>query len=136
MARALRDKDEVAKNVLGLAAGEIQTAEARANRALGEDEQRAIVRKLVKSNEETLALSPGDDARARDLRREVEVLSALLPKALSDDDVAAALAPVADAVRAAKNDGQAMGVAMKHLKASGATVEADAVKRAIARLRA
>lgn len=136
MARALRDKDEVSKNVLGLAAGEIQTAEARANRALGEDEQRAIVRKLVKSNEETLALSSGDDARARDLRREVEVLSALLPKALSDDDVAAALAPVADAVRAAKNDGQAMGVAMKHLKASGATVEADAVKRAIARLRA
>lgn len=136
MGRALRDKDEVAKNVLGLAAGEIQTAEARANRALGEDEQRAIVRKLVKSNQETLALSSGDDARARDLRREVEVLSALLPEALSGDDLVAALAPVADAVRAAKNDGQAMGVAMKHLKASGASVEADAVKRAIARLRA
>jgi uncharacterized protein YqeY len=136
MARALREKDEVVRNVLGLALGEIQTAEARGNRSLAEDEQQAIVRKLLKSNEETLSLSSGDDARAGVLRREIELLSSLLPKALSVDDVVAALAPVAEGVRAAKNDGQAMGVAMKHLKASGAVVEADAVKQAVARLRA
>ncbi len=136
MARALREKDAVVRNVLGLALGEIQTAEARGNRALGEDEQRAIVRKLVKSNEETLSLSSGDDARATVLRREIELLSTLLPRAMSVEDVVAALGPVADAVRAAKSDGQAMGVAMKHLKASGAVVEADAVKQALARLRA
>jgi uncharacterized protein YqeY len=136
MTRAMREKDQVARNILGLALGEIQTAEARANRPLNEDEQRTIVRKLVKSNEETLSLSSGDEARATTLRREIEVLSALLPKALSVDDIAAALAPVADALRAAKNDGQAMGVAMKHLKTAGAIVEADAVKQAVARLRA
>ena len=136
MSQAMREKNQVARNILGLALGEMQTAEARANRPLTEDEQRAILRKLVKSNEETLSLSAGDDQRTTTLRREVEVLTALLPKALTVDDIAAALAPVTDALRAAKNDGQAMGVAMKHLKAAGAVVEADAVKQAVARVRA
>jgi uncharacterized protein YqeY len=135
MRAAMQARDEVAKNVLGLALGEIQTAEARANRALGDDEAVAVVRKLVKSNEETLAHAKDDAGRAADLRREIEVLSALLPKALSADAIAAALAPVADAIRAAKSDGQAMGVAMKHLKSTGAVVDAPAVQQALKTLR-
>jgi uncharacterized protein len=43
---------------------------------------------------------------------------------------------VVDAVRAAKSDGQAMGVAMKHLKAGGAVALADDVKKAVERIRA
>ncbi|HEY3821288.1 MAG TPA: GatB/YqeY domain-containing protein [Polyangiaceae bacterium] len=135
---ARQARDPVANNVLGLALGEIQTAEARANRALAEDEAMAVVRKLVKSNEETLAHvgnAGGDATRGSDLRREIEVLSSLLPKALTAAAVADALAPVADAVRAAKTEGQAMGVAMKHLKTSGAVVESAAVQEAIKRLR-
>jgi hypothetical protein len=135
MMRALRERDEVVRNVLGLAAGEIQTAEARANRALGEDEAMAVVRKLVKSNEETLALAGTDDARAGGLRREIEVLSALLPRSLSVEQIAEALSPVADAIRAAKSDGQAMGVAMKHLKAAGAIAAAPDVQQAVKRVR-
>ena len=69
MTRAMRERDEVVKNVLGLAVGEIQTAEARANRALGDEEATAVVRKLLKSNEETLGLTPADDARGPALRR-------------------------------------------------------------------
>jgi len=135
MMRALRDRDEVVRNILGLAVGEIQTAEARANRALGEDEAMAVVRKLVKSNEETLALSGTDDARAAGLRREIEALSALLPRSLSVEQIADALSPVADAIRAAKSDGQAMGVAMKHLKATGAIAGAPDVQQAVKRVR-
>jgi uncharacterized protein YqeY len=135
MMRALRDRDEVVRNILGLAVGEIQTAEARANRALGEDEAMAVVRKLVKSNEETLALSGTDDARAAGLRREIEALSALLPRSMSVEQIADALSPVADAIRAAKSDGQAMGVAMKHLKAAGAIAAAPDVQQALKRVR-
>jgi uncharacterized protein len=134
--RAAMGRDPIARNVLGVALGDIQTAEARANRPLGEDEAMAVVRKLVKSNEETLSHSSSDSARAGELRREIEVLSSLLPKALSIEAVAEALVPVADAIRAAKSDGQAMGVAMKHLKASGVTVEATAVQDAIKKARA
>jgi uncharacterized protein len=136
MQQAMRERDEVAKNVLGLAVGEIQTAEARANRALGDDEVAAIVRKLLKSNEETLALAAGQDARVPALRREVEVLSSLLPKSMTAEQVAEALAPVTDAIRAAKSDGQAMGVAMKHLKSVGAVAQAPEVQQALKRVRA
>jgi uncharacterized protein YqeY len=138
MARALREKDEVVRNVLGVALGEIQTAEARANRALSEDEAIAVVRKIVKSNEETLALGGSEGDRAAALRREIEVLTALLPKGLSVDEIAVSLVAaegVAEAVRSAKNDGQAMGAAMKHLKASGAVVQATDVQQAVRRLR-
>jgi uncharacterized protein YqeY len=137
MHAAMQARDAVAKNILGLALGEIQTAEARANRALGEDEATQVVRKLVKSNEETLghATQANDTAGATELRREIEVLSSLLPKALSLDAVVDALAPVAEALRGAKTDGQAMGVAMKHLKAGGAVVESAAVQEAVKRVR-
>ena len=135
MTRAMRERDEVVKNILGLAVGEIQTAEARANRALGDDEATAVVRKLLKSNEETLALAGADDARSPALRREIEVLASLLPKSMSVEQIAEALATVAEAIRAAKSDGQAMGVAMKHLKASGAVAGAADVQQAVKQVR-
>lgn len=134
MTRARREKDDVARNVLGLALGEIQTAEARANRPLRDDEAAAVVRKLLKSNEETLALA-GDGPPASALRHEIEVLSSLLPAAPSAEVIDAALAPVADAVRGAKGEGQAMGIAMKHLKASHVAADAASVMEAIRKLR-
>ena len=135
MTRAMRERDEVVKNILGLAVGEIQTAEARANRALGDDEATAVVRKLLKSNEETLALAGAGDARSPALRREIEVLASLLPKSMSVEQIAEALSTVAEAIRAAKSDGQAMGVAMKHLKASGAVAGAADVQQAVKQVR-
>jgi len=134
MTRARREKDDVARNVLGLALGEIQTAEARANRPLRDDESAAVVRKLLKSNEETLSLS-GAGPAAEALRREIEVLSGLLPAAPPAEAIEAALASVADAVRAAKTEGQAMGVAMKHLKAAHVAADAPAVMEAVRKLR-
>jgi uncharacterized protein YqeY len=135
MTRAMRERDEVVRNILGLAVGEIQTAEARANRPLGDDEAMAIVRKLLKSNEETLALAGTDDARSPSLRREIETLSALLPRSMSVEQIVDALSSVAESIRAAKSDGQAMGVAMKHLKAAGAVVGAPDVQQAVKQVR-
>lgn len=134
MRRAMQARDEVSRDILGLALGEIQTAEARANRALDDAEVVAVVRKLRKSNEETLALA-GESERADALRKENAVLAALLPKSMSEDELASVLAPVAEALRAARSDGQAMGMAMKHLKAAGAAAQAADVQRAVARLR-
>jgi uncharacterized protein YqeY len=135
MTRAMRERDDVVRNILGLAVGEIQTAEARANRALGDEEATAVVRKLLKSNEETLALTSADDPRAAVLRREIEALTALLPASLTVEQIVVALGPAADAIRAAKSDGQAMGVAMKHLKAAGAVVAAPDVQQALKQVR-
>jgi uncharacterized protein YqeY len=130
---AVKDGDSVARDVLRLALGEIQTAEARKNAPLSEDDARAAVRKLVKSNQETLGLSQGE--RAETLRHEIEVLESLLPKALSPEQIVAALAEQRDAIKAAGNDGQATGIAMKHFKASGTTVNAADVTAAVKAIR-
>jgi uncharacterized protein len=134
IARAVKDKDEVARDVLRLALGEVQTAEARGGKPLRDEEVVAIVRKLVKSNEETLVAAAADPG-APALRHENEVLSALLPAGLSVAQITEALGPVADAIKAAKNDGQATGIAMKHLKPTGAVVEGTDVAAAVRALR-
>jgi uncharacterized protein YqeY len=135
---AMKSGDSVARDILRLAASEIQTAEARKNAALSDDEAAASVRKLIKSNEETLSLATeggaGQDGAAT-LRREIEVLSALLPKQLSVDDIVAALASQHDAIKSAKTDGQATGVAMKHLKSVGASVSGNDVGAAVKKIR-
>src|SRR5690349_2487234 len=83
IATAMKGGDAVARDVLRVALGEIQTAEARKNAPATEEEAAAALRKLIKSNEETLALSEGE--RADTLRKENEILSSLLPKQLSVD---------------------------------------------------
>jgi len=132
-AEAMKAKDSAASSILRLALGEIQTAEARTNKPVSDDEAIAIVRKLVKSNEETLAHTQGD-ARAA-LERENGILLGVLPATLGPDQILELLASVADAVRGAKSDGQATGVAMKHLKASGASVQGNDVTAAVKRMR-
>ena len=132
--QAMKAKDELARDVLRVALGEIQTAEARATRSLSEEEATAIVRKLVKSNEETLALASTGE-RADALRRENEILRELLPSVLSVAQIVDALASQAEAIRAAKSDGQATGLAMKHLKGTGAVFEGSDVTLAVKQMR-
>lgn len=131
---AVKDGDTVARDVLRLALGEIQTAEARKNAPLSEDDARAAIRKLVKSNQETLGLTAAGE-RADTLRHEIEVLESLLPKALTPDQIVAALAEHRDAIKAAGNDGQATGIAMKHFKAQGVAVNAPDVTAAVKSIR-
>lgn len=134
---AMKAKDSVATTILRLAQSEVQALEARMGRDLSDDEAFGALRKLLKSNQETLAMlgEAGGD-RSATLRRENEILSDLLPKGLSVEEIVATLAPVADAIKAAGNDGQATGVAMKHLKAQGAQVAGSEVSQAVKRLRA
>jgi len=134
MTLALKQGRTVEKEILRVALGEIQTAEARGTGGASEEAASAVVRKLIKSNEETLGLTT-DAANKATLEQEIKVLRSLLPETLGIDAIVAALAPVADAIRGAGNDGQATGVAMKHLKASGATVSGKDVAEAVKKVR-
>lgn len=134
MFQAMKAGDTVAKEILRVAVGEITTEAARDGRTGSDDEARAILKKLVKSNEETLARAT-DAEQQTTLRREIDVLSEFLPKTLDEDGVVALLDPVKDALRAAGNDGQATGIAMKHLKTTGAAVDGKVVSGAVKRLR-
>lgn len=132
---AMKAKNDVEREVLRVALGEIQTLEARTQRPPTDDEAVAILRKLVKSNEETKSVTT-DDARKTVLEQEIAVLAALLPKGPSLDELVAQLAPVKDAIRAAGNDGQATGVAIKHLKSQGTNAPGSDVAAAVKRVRA
>ena len=134
MNEALRAKDEVAKNIYRLAYSELQLASARSGKDASDDDAVAILKKLVKANEETFAVA-ADAGQREALTREIELLAALLPKTLGVAEVVAALAPVVDAVKAAGNDGQATGVAMKHLKSTGASVDGKTAAAAVKQIR-
>ena len=66
---------------------------------------------------------------------EIAVLDALLPQTLSVDEIVSALEAIKPDVTDAGNDGQATGVAMKHLKASGASVDGKDVAAAVKQMR-
>ena len=134
MNEALRAKDEVAKNIYRLAYSELQLASARSGKDASDDDAVAILKKLVKANEETLAVA-ADAGQREALTREIELLAALLPKTLGVAEVVVALAPVVDAIKAAGNDGQATGVAMKHLKSTGASVDGKTAAAAVKQIR-
>lgn len=134
-ALAMKSGDATARDILRLVLGEIQAGEARKNAPASEEEVATAVRKLIKANEETLGLSQDDGDRASTLRREIEILSAFLPKQLSVDDIVEALASQHAAIKEAKADGQATGVAMKHLKTAGLPVNGNDVGLAVKRIR-
>src|SRR5688572_8144659 len=105
MFQAMKAGDTTAKEILRVAVGEITTEAARDGRKGDDDEARAILKKLVKSNEETLGRATEGEQQAT-LRREIEILSEFLPKTLSEEDVVTLLEPVKEAIRGAGNDGQ------------------------------
>lgn len=134
IAAAMKAGNTIEKDILRLAYGEVQTAEARGG-AVTDEGVTAIVRKLIKSNEETIAATAEGESR-RVLVEENAVLASLLPKSMGVADIVAALEPLRDAIKAAGNDGQATGAAMKHLKASGAVVNGKDVTEAVKQIRA
>jgi len=134
MLAAMKAGAQVEKNILRLAVGEVQTAETRTAEDLADAEVERILRKLIKSIGESLEATP-DAAKQAGLREEIGVLERYLPKTLTPEEIAAALEPVREQVLGAGNDGQATGVAMKHLKSSGAVVEGKDVSQAVRAMR-
>lgn len=131
---AMKSGRVLERNILKVALGELETAETRTGKDLAEDQAITIVRKLVKSNEESLAVIT-DEARCEKLKQEIAILNELLPQVLDVDAIVAALADQVDAIRAAKADGPAIGMAMKHLKAAGAVIEGKDVGAAVRQIR-
>ncbi len=133
MFAAMKAKNTVEKEILRVALGEIQTAEARGE-AVTDQTAIAAVKKLLKSNEESLALTT-DPESADVLRQEIEILKSILPQGLSVDQIVEALGEVQDAIKSAKAEGPATGIAMKHLKSQALAVDGKDVKAAVVRMR-
>ena len=131
---AMKQRKVTEKEILRVALGEIDTLASRQSTPLTDAEVQAVLRKLVKSNEETLNAT-SDAAVQATLNEENAVLRSLLPQTLDVAQIVAALAPVADQIAAANAAGPATGIAMKHLKGLAVNVEGKDVAQAVSRLR-
>ncbi|MBB6428830.1 GatB/YqeY domain-containing protein [Algisphaera agarilytica] len=132
---AMKAKNTQERDILKVVLGDLQIQETRKGEALTDAESQQIIRKVIKGNNELLAAA-NDPAVAEKVGQENAILDSLLPQSLTPEQIVEALAPVADAVLAAGNDGQATGVAMKHLKSNGAEVQGQDVSAAVRQMRA
>lgn len=130
MFAAMKAQDTVEKEILRTAIGEVTRAgeEATDERVVG------VLRKIGKGCQETLGHAQ-DPAQRATLEREIAILESLLPKGLGPEEIRALLAPVQEAIAAATGEGQAIGLAMKHLKASGVSADGGSVAAAVRLLR-
>ena len=134
MFKAMKAGSKVETEILRVAVGEITTDAARPGKKGDDEEALAIIRKIVKSNEETVS-ALGEDSRKAVLQEENRILQELLPQSLTEDQILEALAGVSEQLKAAGNDGQATGIAMKQLKAAGSVVNGKDVSAAVRRIR-
>jgi uncharacterized protein YqeY len=136
-ARRANNRDQ--KNVLSVILGDIATAEARSGKEVPDAEVEKLLRKMVESNTETLAQlkshQRSDDPRAAVLEVEIAFLKSLLPQSLDVAAIVKALEPVRADIVNAKNDGQATGVAMKHIKSQSLNAQGQDVSAAVKQIR-
>ena len=131
---AMKAKNTQERDILKVVLGDLQIQETRKGDDLTDAEAQQIIRKVIKGNGEMIT-AVEDAAVVERMNQEIAILESLLPQSLSVEEIVAALGPVADAVKAAGNDGQATGVAMKHLKSSGAEVQGKDVSAAVRQMR-
>lgn len=130
MFAAMKAGNTIEKEVLRTALGDATSTGEKPE----DPQMAAVLRKLVKGIEETQSVATDAETQAR-LTQELAILRRFLPQTLGVEQIKAALEPVWPAIRAASGEGPATGVAMKHLKSSGATVEGKDVSTAVRELR-
>ncbi len=137
---AMKTKNDLARNLLRVILGEVATRRARTGKEPADEEVYGIVRKLIAGNAETRRELENRGQTTHEayerLGRENAYLESLLPRSLDAAAIRQELEPIAAELKTARNDGQATGLAMKHLKQKGLTVQGEEVASAVKALRA
>lgn len=93
----------------------------------------AILRKMIKSNQQTIDYIKYDHDLTLSLTKENTLLDSFLPKSMSVEDIKSYITENSLDVKSQSNVGAAVGVVMKGLK--GKTVQGGDVKKAIEEIR-
>jgi hypothetical protein len=132
-------KDDLARDLLRVILGEVSTRRARTGREPGDGEVHGVVRKLLAGNDETRRERERRGQTAHEvygrLARENAYLETLLPRTLDPAAIRKELEPITAELKGARNDWQATGLAMKHLKGKGLVVQGEHVAAAVRQLR-
>ncbi|HYT90207.1 MAG TPA: GatB/YqeY domain-containing protein [Gemmataceae bacterium] len=136
---AVKSRNDLARDLLRVILGEVSTLRARSGKEPTEAEIHSIIRKMLNNNNETRRELEQHGQTAHEaydhLARENGYLETLLPRTLDQAAILKELEPITAAVKGAKNDGQATGVAMKHLKQKGLAVLGEDVAAVVKQLR-
>jgi uncharacterized protein YqeY len=137
---AMKAKDGLARDVLRVILGEVSTRRARTGKEPTDEEVHGIIRKFIAGNNETRQElekrgQTAHESYAR-LVRENAYLETLLPASLDRAAIRRELEPLADTLKGARNDGQATGLALKHLKQKGLAVAGEDVAAVVTEIRA
>ncbi|HIX43940.1 hypothetical protein QI30_06270 [Kurthia sp. 3B1D] len=110
--QAMRDKDSLKKGVLQLVKAAIDLQAKEQGAPVSEQDEISIIQREVKQTEQALegAEQAGRDDLIADEKRKLEILTAFLPKQLSEEEVVAVL------TEAGVTTGMNMGEAMKIAK--------------------
>ena len=124
---------EIEKNILKLALSEIQAYQFRIG-SIAADKIDGILRKMIQTNDDIMKLSK-DDKQIEIWKQENSILDSLLPRLWTKEEILANLRPVVEQIKAAKSEGQAIGIAMKKLKEEKAPVNSSDVGDVIKSIR-
>lgn len=128
---AMKSKDVVKRDILRLVVGQVQQSDDESDDAVIK-----VIKKIVKSNTETLAVLSERALHGESIKilEENNVLLKFVPQAMSEEEIKEFVKENNIDLSSAKNSGQAMGMLMKPLKASGKEVDATTVKKAVEEL--
>lgn len=144
---ARKERDEEMKSILSVVLGDIESAAMKQKKPMEEKDCHTIIRKIIQGNNETLECvermkGEGGAAAASDnvekLMRENDILESFLPELLSQGEIEKFLGevdPGFSRIREAKNEGQAMGLAMRALNAANKSINGNDVKAVITEVR-
>jgi uncharacterized protein len=137
---AMKARNDLARDLLRVILGEVSTRKARTGKEPRDEEIHAIIRSIITNNTETRKELEQRGQAAHEaydrLARENAYLDTLLPMTLDQAAIRRELESIVADLKAAKSDGQATGLAMKHLKQKGLVVLGEDVAAAVKQVRA
>src|SRR5262245_34475233 len=137
---AIKAGDGLARDLLRGILGEVAIRRARTGQEPTDAAVPGIIRSLIANNAQTRQeleqRGPTGHAAYDRLGRAHTYRATPLPRTLDGAPIRRELEPLAAGLKAARNDGQATGLAMKHLKQKGLAVLGEDVAAAVKELRA
>ena len=130
ISKAFKAGDKDTTSLLRVVVGEVQQKGDESDAAV-----EAIMRKMIKNNNETISVLDPQSPDIANLNKENSLLDNFLPKTMTEEEVVDFITAEGIDVAATKSVGQAVGLVMKAAKKAGKTVQGNAVKAAVERLR-
>ncbi len=133
---AIKDKDQPRRDIMRLVIADIEADHKRKD---DDSWAESVIRKHIKTNNESLAFYNEGDHFYGTLTTQNLMLGSLLPTTLSLDEIEALFlnsnGNEIEQIQAVEKEGQAMGIAMKFLKSQDAKVASEDVKASIVKWR-